>query len=112
MKYVAKPQMTMATLKVLRELSKDSSKGHYGLELCRATNLPSGTIYPILRRLEREGWIESDWEKINPSEAGRPRRRLYKIDPSWLEQIRYELATAHQTFAQVPWAPRPQGELA
>jgi DNA-binding PadR family transcriptional regulator len=107
-----KPQMTMATLKVLRVLASDTSKGHYGLELCRATDLPSGTIYPILRRLERQGWMQSHWESIDPSTEGRPRRRLYTIHPARLEQIRYELAAAHQAFAQVSWTPRPQSELA
>jgi PadR family transcriptional regulator PadR len=109
---VEKPQMTMATLKVFKALASDPSKGRYGLELCKETGLPSGTIYPILRRLERGGWVTSEWESIDPSTAGRPRRRLYLINPECLERIRYELAAAHQVFAQVQWTTRPQGELA
>jgi len=109
--FVGKPQMTMATLKVLKVLVTDPSRGHYGLELCRATELPSGTIYPILRRLEREGWTESQWEDIDPVKEGRPRRRLYTINPSALAEIRKELAEAHQTFKRVPWIIKPNSEL-
>jgi PadR family transcriptional regulator len=39
--------------------------------------LRSGTIYPLLHRLQAEGWLGSAREEIDPSEEGRPRRRLY-----------------------------------
>lgn len=51
----------------------------YGLELAGRASLKSGTIYPILARLERAGWLESAWEDINPSLEGRPRRRFYRL---------------------------------
>jgi Predicted transcriptional regulators len=34
-----------------------------------ATGLPSGTIYPILRRLQDAGWVTADWERIGPGLA-------------------------------------------
>jgi DNA-binding PadR family transcriptional regulator len=39
----------------------------------------SGTVYPILMRLERAAWLESEWEEIDPRQAGRPRKRLYRL---------------------------------
>ena len=39
----------------------------------------SGTLYPLLARLEAAGWFTSEWEDVDPSEVGRPRRRLYKL---------------------------------
>ena len=39
----------------------------------------SGTIYPILSRLERAGWLESRWEEIDPKEEKRPRKRFYRV---------------------------------
>lgn len=48
----------------------------YGFELVKATGLPSGSVYPILRRLEDRGWVIAREEVIN-SEARRPRYRVY-----------------------------------
>ncbi|MEM9949351.1 MAG: PadR family transcriptional regulator [Cyanobacteria bacterium P01_D01_bin.36] len=41
--------------------------------------MSSGTIYPILLRLEKNGFVESKWEVEDPSSLKRPRRRLYRI---------------------------------
>lgn len=51
--------------------------GVYGLWLCKTTGLGSGTVYPILDRLERAGWVEARWEDSQPS--GRPKRRSYVL---------------------------------
>ena len=71
--------MTQTTQAVLRALLEDPSKERYGLEICAATGLPSGTIHPILARLEALGWVESAWEQTDPREQGRPRRRYYRL---------------------------------
>lgn len=54
--------------------------GHrYGFDLMRATQLPSGTVYPILRRMESGGLVRSRWEREDAAHAqGRPRRRYYE----------------------------------
>lgn len=54
----------------------DPSKERYGLEICAATGLPSGTVHPILARLEGLNWVDSAWEQTDPREQGRPRRRI------------------------------------
>jgi DNA-binding PadR family transcriptional regulator len=41
--------------------------------------LGHGTLYKALARLERDGLLESDWEDVDAAEAGRPRRRLYRV---------------------------------
>jgi len=69
--------MTSPTLKVLRELISGSSNGISGAEIARLTGLASGTLYPILFRLEKSGWLTSRWEEVIPSEVKRPRKRLY-----------------------------------
>nr|WP_244197375.1 PadR family transcriptional regulator [Amycolatopsis coloradensis] len=63
----------------------------YGLEICGAAGLPSGTIHPILTRLEKAGWLRSRWERIDPSELGRPRRRYYSLDPNSLGVVQAAL---------------------
>jgi PadR family transcriptional regulator, regulatory protein PadR len=49
------PRLTWATLKVLKVLLDDPAKRQYGLEIGRAAGLPSGSIYPLLMRLEEAG---------------------------------------------------------
>lgn len=71
--------MTMSTRVVLQTLLQKSGQEMYGLQISREAKLPSGTIHPILARLERLGWVESFWEEIDPIKQGRPRRRYYRL---------------------------------
>jgi PadR family transcriptional regulator PadR len=73
------PRMTLQTLRILNVMLDDPAAHWYGLEVARRADLKTGTIYPALARLERAGWLESRWERVNPSEEGRPRRRLYTL---------------------------------
>ena len=62
---------------VLQALARGS---RFGFEVMDATELPSGTIYPALRRLESMGLVDSDWESdAEARAAGRPRRRYYEL---------------------------------
>jgi DNA-binding PadR family transcriptional regulator len=94
-------RMTLPTQLVLRALLEEPAKERYGLELCAAAELPSGTIHPILARLEGAEWVESRFEDIDPSAAGRPRRRYYKLTPDGAERARDALARAYTTSAAV-----------
>ncbi len=72
--------MTLQVQLVLAEMLSEPAELRYGLDLSEATGLPSGTVYPILARLERIGWVESDWEAPDAHIAeGRPRRRYYRL---------------------------------
>lgn len=52
----------------------------YGFSVMEATGLPSGTVYPAMRRLERDELISSLWEKQSIADAEqRPARKYYKI---------------------------------
>lgn len=52
----------------------------YGFSIMERTGLPSGTVYPALRRLERDALIRSAWEKQSIADRElRPPRRYYKI---------------------------------
>ncbi|GAA3134839.1 PadR family transcriptional regulator [Streptomyces echinatus] len=102
--------MTLQTQLVLRALLEDPAKQRYGLELCELAGLPSGTIYPILARLEQVGWVDSTWE--DPAvhkEAGRPRRRFYQITKDGAEGARDALARVYRARKQpLPgWVARP-----
>ena len=52
----------------------------YGFSVMEATGLPSGTVYPAMRRLERDGLIVSKWEQQSIADAQqRPPRKYYKV---------------------------------
>ena len=59
-------------------LQSVSAAHQYGFDVMGATGLPSGTVYPALRRLERERLIVSRWEELRASHP-RPARRYYKL---------------------------------
>lgn len=73
------PRLTHQTLKVLRLFANQPREQMAGADIARMTKLGSGTLYPILDRFEKAGWLTSRWENVEPSSLGRPRRRLYQI---------------------------------
>jgi len=53
---------------------------HHGFDIMETTGLPSGTVYPILRRLDAEGCVRSRWEKDGVARREqRPPRRYYEL---------------------------------
>jgi DNA-binding PadR family transcriptional regulator len=52
----------------------------YGFDIIDQTGLASGTVYPVLSRLERDGFLRSSWEDdARAHREGRPARRYYRI---------------------------------
>ncbi|WP_428351671.1 PadR family transcriptional regulator [Lichenifustis flavocetrariae] len=100
---VEKVRLSAPTLKVLKFLLERPANGQSGAEISKFAGVGSGTMYPLLARLEAAGWCESVWEPIDPSEAGRPRRRLYTLTVAGR-------ARARAAFAEFSVA--PDGDLA
>jgi PadR family transcriptional regulator PadR len=94
-------RMTIPTLLVLRALLNDPAGEHYGFEICQAAGLPSGTIHPILARLETNGWLVSRWEDIDPQREGRPRRRYYRLTPDGIDEARRVMIVARPPVADL-----------
>jgi PadR family transcriptional regulator PadR len=86
------PRMTKATQLVLRSLLADPTAELYGSEIGDVAGLMSGTVHPILARLEAAGWVESRWEDVDPQAAGRPARRYYRLTGAGVQSARTELA--------------------
>lgn len=86
------PRISTTTRMVLAVFLAEPAAPRYGLELCRLAGLASGTIHPILARLETADWLTSAWEDIDPVAAGRPARRYYRFTPPGEEQARAALA--------------------
>ena len=88
--------MTIPTQLVLRALLADPTRELYGVEIGQVAGLPSGTVHPILARLEAVGWVASRWEQIDPRAAGRPARRYYTLSSDGIELARAALARAYR----------------
>src|SRR5690242_11086038 len=101
-------RLTIPTRLVLEALLADPDAELYGLELARAAGLPTGTVHPILARLEGTGWVTSRWEDVDPSAAGRPPRRYYRLTPSGIREATARLARGpHPRVAIRPLGARP-----
>jgi PadR family transcriptional regulator PadR len=74
------PRLSHTTALILKALSLGYC---FGFDIMEATGLPSGTVYPALRRLERDLLVESKWESDDEAVAGqRPPRRYYQVTRS------------------------------
>jgi PadR family transcriptional regulator, regulatory protein PadR len=72
-------RMSLQTLRVLEAFLEDPASELAGADVQKLGHLASGTLYPILLRLESAGWLQSRWEEVDPASVGRPRRRLYRL---------------------------------
>jgi PadR family transcriptional regulator PadR len=104
-------RITVAVARVLREFLADPSLPRHGYDLMQATGYPSGKLYPILARLQHAGMLTRTPEEIDPSEAGRPARYLYRLSDEGAVLARQELAAVSAQLSVPPQHRlRPQGE--
>jgi PadR family transcriptional regulator, regulatory protein PadR len=82
------------TLAILEALLARPGHWHHGYAISCQTSIPSGTLYPILMRLDKLGWLETRWEDSVPQ--GRPLRHLYRLTGNGREWAREELRSAQQ----------------
>jgi DNA-binding PadR family transcriptional regulator len=72
--------------KVLAALLEAQGEWCHGYELCRLTGVKSGTLYPLLIRLESKGYLKAEWQPSQ--ESGRPPRHAYRLTASGLALAR------------------------
>ena len=89
------------TLTLLEALLHRPADWHHGYALSQLTGISSGTLYPILMRLEKLRWLETRWE--TPA-GGRPPRHLYRLTSQARAWARQEL---HHAEARNFWKPSP-----
>lgn len=81
---------SIAALTVLHAVASGTA---YGFDIVAATELPGGTVYPALARLERDGFVRSDWEDGKAAHAeNRPARRYYAITTDGVRALDAALA--------------------
>jgi PadR family transcriptional regulator, regulatory protein PadR len=100
--------MTPQTMAVVEEFLKTPATPRYGLHIAQATGLKTGTLHPILARLEKAGWIESFWEAPQEHEdTGRPRRRYYRFTAGGAETARLAVVRTATTDGYGLLHPQP-----
>ena len=88
-------RLTTPLIKLLRMLIADPTANYWGFEIMKATGLASGTVYPLLARLESIGWLESGWD--DEQMVSGPRRRYYRLTDDGAVSARVALAEASAT---------------
>jgi PadR family transcriptional regulator PadR len=69
----------------------------HGYDLARLAEVKSGTLYPLLIRLEGLGFLEAEWQP--PVEGGRPPRHAYRLTASGVQLARDNPADAARGVA-------------
>jgi PadR family transcriptional regulator PadR len=100
-------RMTGPLQRVLRVFLEDAPAPRYGYDLMRAAGVKSGTLYPLLGRLEEDGLVSSGWAV--PQVAGQRPRRYYRLTGEGATVARVELArlSAGGRAAARPGRPAP-----
>ncbi|WP_309571159.1 PadR family transcriptional regulator [Deinococcus sp.] len=80
------PNSSPHTRAVLHSLLGTYPAPTYGYDLSKATELKSGTLYPILQRLHEQGYLDAQWE--DSTHAGKPPRHIYRLTEAGLKLAR------------------------
>jgi PadR family transcriptional regulator PadR len=96
--------LSPAARRVLAALVRAGSPGRHGYDLCREAQIKSGTLYPLLIRLEAQGYLAADWQIADA--PGRPPRHVYRLTAAG-----FRLADEHP-LAATRAEEAPQGGLA
>jgi PadR family transcriptional regulator len=102
-------KMTGPLERVLVAFLADPAAPRYGYDLMKAARLPSGTLYPLLARLEHQKLVASEWE--TPQQEGQRPRKYYRLTGEGIRIARLELAQASSRRRRAPAPPgRPAPE--
>src|ERR1700733_2014521 len=83
---------------VLKVFLEDPTQPRYGFELMKLTGMASGSLYPMLARLEAAGWLTRGKEDVDPHGAGRPPPTNYKITGASVSAARIQLAELSERY--------------
>jgi len=89
--------------RVLGAFLADPAAPRYGYDMMKEARLPSGTLYPLLARLERQEMVVSAWE--TPRQEGQRPRKYYQLTGEGVRIARLELAQASARRLRAPARP-------
>lgn len=90
--------ITPKMARVLKVFLDDPNKPRYGFELMKLTGMASGSLYPMLAKLETAGWLTKGREVIDPRVAGRPARTHYTTTRAAVSVARVQLAALSEQY--------------
>src|SRR5487761_832840 len=99
--------MTAPLERVLRAFLDDPAVPRYGYDLMKAAGLKSGTLYPMLGRLEDDRLVTSTWE--TPQQDGQRPRKYYRLTGEGIRVARLELAQVSAGRPRAALAARSRG---
>lgn len=107
---LGKLRVTDATLDVLQILLRGDDES-YGWKIAQEIGRATGSVFPILARLEQAGWAVSEWETSEQSARG-SRRRFYRLSQEGMAQARKVLTEKRPPVSNqgISWSPRLQAE--
>jgi PadR family transcriptional regulator PadR len=81
-----KPYLSYSAAAILHAVK---SGYHYGFDVMDILGLPSGTVYPALRRMEEAGFVDAAWESARVAQReSRPARKYYQLTRTGREALR------------------------
>jgi PadR family transcriptional regulator PadR len=99
-------RLSVAKAKILQAFLEEPAGEQYGFGLIRVTGVKSGSLYPILDGLQRDGWIEGREEAIDVHKEGRPKRHMYRLTALGDREARKAVAEFHRSLGARPaWVP-------
>jgi transcriptional regulator len=101
-KYRNRVELLQGTLDmlILRTLQWGPAHGYGIVQALRtqsgeALQVETGSLYPALHRLERQGWVRSEWKQSESNQ----RARYYRITPAGKKQLAADLSRWEQMVA-------------
>ena len=95
--------LSLATVAVLKSVADGT---RFGFDIMDATGLPSGTVYPILGRLEKTELLRGKWEAVSAARKDkRPPRRYYEISGAGARALAESIEHYRSVGGLLPVAP-------
>jgi PadR family transcriptional regulator PadR len=102
----AEKPLSLATVAVLKAVADGY---RHGFDIMDVAQLPSGTVYPILSRLEEGGFVRSRWERpAIAQKEKRPPRRYYELTEAGTRALRLSIEYYRSVGGLLPVGGRPR----
>ena len=98
---VRKRALSKHACNVLAALHDAQGRWSYGYELASLTGVKSGTLYPLLIRLESQGYLEAQWQQ--PVAGGRPPRHAYRLTAAGRQLAQAQCDAPNEAGAPEAW---------
>jgi PadR family transcriptional regulator, regulatory protein PadR len=85
---MAETKLTLLELRFLSVFVNRTNQKFSASEIAKILGISYGSSIPLLMRFEKMGWLEVEWEDIDPKEVGRPKRKFYTLSDIGMTKAR------------------------